>query len=95
MFGAHVGVTSFAMFYGFFEVLFGFVQMRAFASHFCKLELRFRMCHELLSKTLFAMVHRFLRVLDSFPDVTGVEGWAYSMGTLTNAPSATRIRAPR
>src|SRR4029077_19397127 len=71
MFRGDIGVARFPMLNGFFQMLNPFVQMRVFASHLSILQRLFRMCHEHLSMTLVAMVHRFLRVHDGFPDVTG------------------------
>jgi hypothetical protein len=70
MFGAHVGVTSFAMFYGFVEMINPFAQMLASTSHLRKLQRRFRMFHKLLSMPLFAMGYRLLGVVDGLPDIT-------------------------
>src|SRR2546425_9715883 len=71
MFRGDVGMARFTMLNGFFQMLNPFVQMRVFASHLSMVQGLFRMCHEHLSMTLFAMVHRFLRVHDGVPDVTG------------------------
>jgi hypothetical protein len=70
VFGAHVGVTSFAMFYGFVEMINPFAQMRTSTSHFRKLQRRFRMFHKLFSMPLFAMGHRLLGVVDGLLDIT-------------------------
>ena len=66
-----IGVARFTMLNGFFQMLNRFVQMPVFASHLSILQRLFRMCHEHISMTLRALVHRFLRVHDGFPDVTG------------------------
>ena len=71
MFRGDVGVARFTMLNSFFQMLNPFVQMRVFASPLSKVHRLFRMCHERLSMTLFAMVHRLLRLHDGIPDVTG------------------------
>jgi hypothetical protein len=68
--GAYIGVTSFAMFYGFFEMLNPFAYMRASPPHLRKLKRLFRMLYKLLSMPLFAMGYRFLRMSDGLHDVT-------------------------
>jgi hypothetical protein len=70
VFGAYVGVTCFAMFYGFVEMINPFAQMRASTSHLRILQRRFRMFHKLLSMSLFAMGHCLLGVVDGLPNIT-------------------------
>src|SRR5215510_5709249 len=71
MFRGNVGVASLPMLNGLVQMLNPFGQMRVFASPLSKVQRLFRMCHEHLSMTLFAMGHRFLRLRDGIPDVTG------------------------
>jgi hypothetical protein len=72
VFRGYVSMARFPMFNGFFQMCDPFAHMwMILASIQGMLQRGFRMFQECLSMTLFAMVHRFLRVHDGFPDVTG------------------------
>jgi hypothetical protein len=71
MLRGNIGVARFTMFNRFIQMLDRFVQVRVFAPPLSMVPRLFRMFHERLSMTLFTMVHRFLRVRDGVPDVTG------------------------
>ncbi len=59
MFRGYVGMARFPMLNGFFQMCDPFVHMRTIlASLQGMLQRGFRMCHECLSMTLFAMLHR-------------------------------------
>ncbi len=64
VFRGYVSMARFPMFNGFFQVCDRFVQMLILASLQGMLQRDFRMCQECLNITLFAVVHRFFRVLD-------------------------------
>jgi hypothetical protein len=67
VFRGYVSMARFPMLNGFFQVCDPFVQMLILASLASlqgMLQRDFRMCQECLNLTLFALVHRFFRVLD-------------------------------
>lgn len=64
VFDSHIGVTSFAMGNGFFQVLNPFADLQTFSSHLRKIQRRFRMLHKLVNMPLFTMGHCLLRVID-------------------------------
>jgi hypothetical protein len=65
VFRGYVGMARFPMLNGCFQMCDPFVHMRAIlASIHGMLQRSFRMCHEFRCVTLFAMVHRFCRVIE-------------------------------
>jgi hypothetical protein len=70
VFCGYVSMASFPMLNGFFQMCDPFAHMRMIrASLQGMLQRGFGMCQECLSMTLFAMVHRFFRVLEGVLEV--------------------------
>jgi hypothetical protein len=64
VFRGYVRMARFPMLNGFFQVCDPFAQMLILASLQGMLQRGFRMCQKFRNMTLFAVVHRFFRVLD-------------------------------
>ena len=70
VFRGYVSMARFPMLNGFFQMCDPFVHMRMIrASLQGMLQRGFRMCQECVSMALFAMVHRFVRVLEGVFEV--------------------------
>jgi hypothetical protein len=95
MFGRDFCVARFSLLNGFLQMRNRFLQMRAFASPLSVVQRLSRMCHKHLSMTLFAVVYRLLHLHEAAMTFPVAVGWAFSMDTATNSPSANRMRATR
>ncbi len=81
MFGAHVGVTSFAMFYGFVERVNPFDQMQASSSHLRKLQRRFRMFQSSSACPSLPWATACLAWSMASLTLPMADGWAFTMDT--------------